>query len=430
MKTNFKNVLKEGIFPIGGFSGPCKNGNDEILADTITDEVFSLVKDCGINFIVGSNSYESEDGKRFVEMCNKYGIGSFVVDLRIEDAIRNNDFSILERNLKEWVDAFIEQPCCLGPYFLDEPNYQRFDVLEKTVALFRSFDYKGFEPYINLLPMVQEGPIDTSGKVTYEEYLAQFIERMKLPYTSYDGYPLGTGLDMHCRTNGNSYFQTLNHQAVAAQKYGIPFWAYIECGGQWCANRIAYDNYLDEGQFNWNINTCLAFGAKGLEYFTLVQPLIFYTPCKNSEISGLLGYTGKPNQWYYYAKRMNQFVQENSDFFLNSVLKTVIFLGASQQYPAYGGVVSSSVGYKELDYSESDHGIISVFEWNGKTCYYVVNNSFTECGYVGMRFNKEYDITLIDPHGKRKPDCVELREKNCLLLSDIRKGGAVIVCIE
>lgn len=430
MKTNFKNILTKDVFPIGGYVGPNKNDNKDLPMDTITDEIFMLVKACGINFIVDSNGYETPDGKRFVQMCNKYGIGTFVSDFRIRDAINNNDAAELEKNLKKYVDEFINEPCCLGPYFRDEPNVQMFDILEKATNMFRSFGYEGFEPYINLLPMVQEGPIDMCGKVTYEEYLSQFIERMKLSYTSYDGYPLGTGLDMHCRTNGNYYFQTLNHQAVAAQKYGVPFWAFIECGGQWSAGRLAYDNYLDEGQFNWNINTCLAFGAKGLEYFTLLQPYLFYKPCKNSEINGLIGYRGKPNQWYYYAKKMNEFIKANNDFFVNSVLKCVLFLGASQQYPAHGGVVSTEVGFEKLIYSESDHALIGVFDWNGKTCYYVVNNSFTESAYVGMRFKEEYDITLIDPRGSRKPDCVELREKNCLLLSDIPKGGAIIVCIQ
>ena len=57
MKSIFKNVLKDGIFPIGGFCGPNKNDNEEFPMDTITDEVFSLVKNCGINFIVDYNGY-------------------------------------------------------------------------------------------------------------------------------------------------------------------------------------------------------------------------------------------------------------------------------------------------------------------------------------------------------------------------------------
>ena len=103
MKANFKNVLKEGVFPIGGYVGPNKNDNKELPMDTITDDVFTLVKDCGINFIVDGNGYETEAGKRFIQMCNKYGIGNFVSDFRIRDAINNNDAAELEKNLKKYV---------------------------------------------------------------------------------------------------------------------------------------------------------------------------------------------------------------------------------------------------------------------------------------------------------------------------------------
>ena len=394
MKSTFKNILKGGIFPIGGFYGPNISDYEELPMDSINDEVFSLIKDSGINFIAYTTpGYETANGKRFVKMCNKYGIGNFIIDFRIVDAIRNKDFATLEANMKRWVDDFINEPCCLGVYFIDEPNLQHFDVLEKATNLFRSFKYDGFEPYVNLLPMAQEGPIDMCGNTTYEKYLSQFIERVKLSYTSYDGYPFGTGLDRHCRTNHNTYFATLNYQATASKKYGVPFWAYIQCGGQWQSDFIEYDNYPDEGQFNWHVNTCLAFGAKGLEYFPILQPDLFYRPCKNSEISGLIGYTGKVNKWFYYAKRINKFVQENSDFFLGSELKGVIFLGASQQYPAFGGVVIPAVSYEGLDYSESNHALIGVFEFNHKTYYYIVNNSFSEA--LMHIFRQDPDVLMI-----------------------------------
>lgn len=421
-RPELKNNIGKTVFPIGAWS--CIGVDDE--TDAIDDWHFSLIKDAGINFLVDGHAYDTDAGKRFAEMCGKYSIGHFIIDEGISSVTGEEPQEYVDKVVSNAIKAFSHEKCYLGPFFGDEPNRKGFLRLEKLYSAFLKTGAEGL-PYVNLLPAVKEGPLDTDPGYSYEQYLEEYIAIAKPEFLSFDCYLFGTGLKGQVAINGNDSFESFSRISAASKKYGIPFWSFVSCGGQWESPVVEEDIYPDKAQFDLSVHISLAFGAKGIEYFTFRQPKIFYDTAKADCVNGMVGYTGRINKWYYYAKEISGYLSKYADIFLNAEHEGVLFIGGSYSYPAFGGAVINGVGYKELDYSESDHAIIGIFTLGTKRLLYVVNNSFSESAYVGLRFDKNYDHTILDASGKRKPTAYETRKDKCLLIENIQKGEAVMI---
>ena len=89
-----------------------------------------------------------------------------------------------------------------------------------------------------------------------------------------------------------------------------------------------------EEQFYWNMNTSLAFGAQGIQYFPLIQPYHFAYAGNNAadnmwdfERNGLIGAFGNKTQWYDYAQAANAHVGAIDHVLMNSYNDQIIALG-------------------------------------------------------------------------------------------------------
>ena len=77
------------IIPIGGFWGPVRNNNSPYIGaldNLITDEVYSLIIELGINFISYIERDFEADTDEVLEnlrLSEKYGIGLYVRDSKI-----------------------------------------------------------------------------------------------------------------------------------------------------------------------------------------------------------------------------------------------------------------------------------------------------------------------------------------------------------
>lgn len=422
----FKNILHENVFPIGGWYAPWIFDKNDASLDFVTDEILELVKDCGINFLAWSQCYD-EGGEKLTEWLSHYGIGLFVRDSRISDMLFSAESRATRtEKMRRYISEYSGADCYLGSFFYDEPRAERFDKLKEAVEIYAEVSPQGTFPYINLLPADGEGALDENGQCSYGEYLRTFIERVKLPYISFDCYPLHTGLDQKPRLN-DTYFFTLNAVATLALEHNIPFWHFVQAGGQWGAASVARENYPSEAELKWNVNTGLAFGAKGIEYFPVMQPKEFYEPGQSVYVNGLIGFNKRANKWYYYAKSINRYIQKRADFFLQATLKTVLFSGSSPIQVDKTGVVSRYNCYENITLFESNHGIVGVFLCDEKKFLMCVNNSFNEEGYIGLKFDAEYNFLIDDGREKRSPTNYELREEYALLLDGIPAGEGWIV---
>lgn len=168
-----------------------------------------------------------------------------------------------------------------GFNLFDEPFPVNYPTLGKATQIVRELGPTAL-PYSNLLP--GQGP-------DYDTYVGEYVKQTKPPLISFDRYPL--------LSDGNddlNYFQNW----VQIRKHGLtanlPTWVYIQS--------LAYNNHRSptKEELLWQINVSLAYGAKGIQYFTYWTP----DPARGEGFQpALLTVDGQRTARYDYSKEIN-----------------------------------------------------------------------------------------------------------------------------
>ena len=198
------------------------------------------------------------------------------------------------------------------------------------------------------------------------------------------------------------YFYNMDVIRKAADDRNLPFWAFIQAGSQWNDGWEKKETILpyfpNEPQFNWNVNTSLAFGAQGIQYFPLVQPIQFTLSTTDEgdyERNGILGGMGNKTRWYGYAQKINKHIAEIDEVLMNSVHKGIIVSGeqAVKDMSMTTCVIEEGT-FNQLQ-SVSDGAMIGCFNYQGKTALYVVNYSFEDAQDIELGFDGVQKVTMI-----------------------------------
>lgn len=407
---SFDYIGGTDVMPIMGFFGPTRTGhsyNGNLFPDYYSDEMFELMAGTGIN-LIGYNLTDyytsKEDAVRLLEQGDKYNLGILVSDSRIQgETGRNMSKELVDQCINEYANY----PAYIGNHIKDEPNHPEYtgsDVNDGTnvadyAHIFSTIQELGFCAYGNLFPITvgpQEG---------YMKYARDFVETCKVPFLSYDMYPFienGDGIE-----NATTYFKNLTAIRKVAEEAKIPFWVFIQAGAQWNDGQKRFDSdgyFPSQGQFFWNVGTSLAFGAKGLQYFTLIQPTWFaYAEAEAYDFqrNGLIGAFGNKTRWYYYAQQMNKQIVAVDEVLMNSVNKGVIATcQEAKEDLADSQYLLDGKAWRELADVDGD-ALIGCFNYHGKTALYVVNYDIENTQDIVLDFVDTYDITVIQ-NGEEK----------------------------
>ena len=393
------------VMPIGGYIGPYQQAysqDGDSFPDYITDEVYQLIADSGINLIVYSfTDYASAPAvvKQNLELCEKYGIGFFVTDSNVTGKTEQDEITV-EEVAKEIVNYSDYASFC-GMYLVDEPQASYYSVGDGTRlmpkyeklanVLHNELDIL---TYANLLPIT-----DIAKAEEYERYVEDFCETFQPKVLMWDYYPF----DKYRNGDMSIYFYNMDLIRTNAQENNIPFWAYVQAGAQWNDSYEYFDSetpyYPNEYQFNWNVNTSLAMGAQGIQYFPLIQPYQFSLALTNNwdfERNGILGAMANKTQWYYYAQTINKHIAEIDEVLMNSVSKGVIVSGeqAKADMSRTKNSVIESGTFNQLQ-SVSGDAMVGCFNYNGKTALYVVNYSYEYAQNIALSFSSSQNIKMI-----------------------------------
>lgn len=399
---SFDFIGGDDVMPIMGYFGPhggpySYNGNK--LPDLFSDEMFQLYADVGINMIShNDNDYDVYPSvvKRLLEQGEKYNIGIQVYDKRLT----GKDGAQLSL---EAIDAILNEyanyPAYCGNYIIDEPGQEgyRLDTLNGTsiadvAPIFQKFNELGFYGYGNLLPLLS----DQTDK--YQAYIDEYMETCNPPYLQYDMYPFQNETDYG---NVGRYFKNLTTIKASAEAHNVPFWGFVQIGSQYndAGNHFDTDGYYPtKGQTYWNVGMLLAFGAKGIHYFTLIQPHWFAyakTEPFDFQRNGLIGAWGNKTRWYYYAQDINKQITAVDEVLMNSVSKGVI--ATSEKIRSDIGecqFVLDGTSWRELK-NVSGEALIGCFNYQGKTALYVVNYDIEYAQKIQLEFLDEYTVTVI-----------------------------------
>lgn len=217
------------------------------------DKALKDMKDCGFN-LAGFVA------PQHVDKVKKAGLKCIVDDPRISNNIPR-DKEVTDEQLAgligESVKRFRDNPTVYGYYMKDEPTVGWYPNLARWRAALAKADPDAVA-YINLLPIGAQGP----GVDNYEQYLERFATEVKPAYISYDHYTVLDDGSMR-----PSFFQNLEVVRKTAQRHGIPFWNIILSNAHF---RYAKPT---QGTMNIQVFGTLAYGGRGLSYFTYFAPL-------------------------------------------------------------------------------------------------------------------------------------------------------------
>lgn len=358
--------------PIGGFWGPTTN--------TLTDEVFKNIKDSGINLVTWSIDTYGVDGEtanvtKQLELADKYGISLFIRDKDL-----TNDTS--DAQIAHNVADYNKYNSFRGLTIMDEPANANYGTSAAKLSDYNKIStklnsYLNLNAYVNLLPLDAKQGTESE----YINYVDEYCKTYNPKFLSYDDYPFNNNIVKNC----SNYFKNLSIIRNKAAEYKIPFWSFVQVGA-WGSKKT-----ITEAQMKWNLNMNLAFGAKGIQYFPMVEP----TGDAQFDGKGIFTETGATTEYYAYVQKLNQWVATVDDILMNSESKGIITTGyyANKNIKENGVATVDKYG-KIASVQTNETGIVNgavvgCFDYNGKTVAYVVNYDASKSHTITLIYSDE-----------------------------------------
>lgn len=225
-----------------------------------------------------------EANKKALDLCRDNGIKAMLIDSRVRSADPGaDDFA---SKLDGVVADYAVHPALWGYFIEDEPHSSQFQRLAAINKYLLKKD-PAHTPFINLFPNYVYPA--TMGNPTYEHHVDEYMRMVKPKLLSYDHYALMKDGE---RPEYFDNFEIIRRKSI---KYNTP-WNYILLA-------VPHDPYRDptESDLRWQVYTALAYGARGLMYFTYITPL----GTQWNFHDAILDENGKRTPKYEWAKQLN-----------------------------------------------------------------------------------------------------------------------------
>jgi len=399
--------------------------------DLCTDEVYKLISDLGINFLsyiesqynelaYGINLLENKNCTvKNLELASKYGIGSVVWLTSGYD-----DASYLKT-----ISRFSHYSAFAGLNIIDEPYSLTYydksvgpvDEITGPGERYQSLTgYANLYGYANLFPYVldfTQKKTNAEGYEVYREYMREFCQKFNPKVLSWDYYVLNFKSYVN-------YFKNLEIGRDVAKEFDIPFWTFMQAGDTLSRKGSSATKTTKE-EMLWNLNTMLAYGAKGIQYYTLVQTFgAAYdsrTDGYDLNQSGFISITGKKTQYYDQALAVNNQVKAVDHVLVNSDSEAILAIGGAQSET---GITKTAYGCLTSATATAQRGaVIGCFNYRGKQAFYVASNSFDEAQTVTLTFDTWHSLNLISDGLDTKVNAIQHQ-------LNLGKGEAVLIVVD
>lgn len=242
--------------------------------------VFDDIKACGFNLA----GFVAPDRVPLVEAA---GLKCIISDGAVhvgKESLELKDEEIRTR-ATALATRFKDNPAVYGYYLRDEPSADLYPVLGKFAGVLREVA-PNQRAYVNLFPSVcgySHLKVDT-----YEEYVEKLIEIVKPPFVSYDHYAL-----LDDGTVADRYYANLEIIRTITLKHGLPFWNIV------LGNSHFHYAEPTEDTIRFQAYTTMAYGARGLSYFT------YFTPTHGNYRLGAIDQFGHKTPTWEALRRVN-----------------------------------------------------------------------------------------------------------------------------
>ena len=248
--ADVKSAYNPEEFTISYWAGPPADFNTAERYREVAEANFTLA-------LPADGGMTVADNKKMLDYCQAAGLKAIIYDGRIPREIGSS------AEAKKAIDAIVADyaahPALLGYSITDEPNAAAFDGLAQVVAYLKEKDPK-HPGFINILPTYARDFPGTLGTDTYEQHVRLYADKVKPFVISYDHY--------HFTNEGDraDFFENLETIRRVSLEKGIPFWNIVLV-----TQHFGY-RHLTEPELRFEAMQTLAFGARGLLWFTYWMP--------------------------------------------------------------------------------------------------------------------------------------------------------------
>ncbi|HBG28004.1 MAG: hypothetical protein A2Y10_17405 [Planctomycetes bacterium GWF2_41_51] len=376
----FAARIRPAKFPIGFWPTGMPELNEQMV-ETWADAGFTLT-------YVHQNSPDKI--KRVLDWAQKNGIQIIVDDSRsiAYDAGRKPlELELYKKQLISVIADYSNHPALFGIKIADEPSptHNLASMVGKATKIFTELT-PDIQPIINHHPWYPVSPYyHYKNFDEFTEDVHSVIIKNGAEIISYDCY---AQLDYGSPQEGiNLFFDSLYNYSNYAKKHNCDFWTIILA-----TPHILYD-VPSEDSIRWQFNCALAYGAKGIFYYT------FYTPLCENFRCGPIDNTGRKTEKFDWLRRTHRRFQTlYGDLFLHLELLSVQQVGrvsgstkAFEPDECVSAVYAGKgIGFFDIKQDPNHPFIISRFrDKNGSDFILIVNNSKTVPVHCVTRFAKK-----------------------------------------
>lgn len=440
-----KDIVLPGstdVMPIAGYYGPHRpiTSLGRSTPDYVTDSIFKMIADAGVNLICYTEcryTTQPDEWHDILRLAEKYNIGVFMWDDRITK-------DTTEEELEKYLSDYAHYKSFAGLRVTDEPSAEYyphpelagFDVIpeRRLLTLFSDIScmlnsYDNMIGYTNILPWNSwvRSPIED-----YERYVKEFCEMYEPKLLSMDNYVLNgihnkpqEKVDIHL----NYFFKCVSVCWKNAKQFNIPFWGFVQAGGNWFVGKSEPQKYLPSASETlWMVNILLAYGAKGIQYYPLLQTIYssYHPDCTiDPERSGLIAADGLPNRYWFYARSANEQVAVVDEILLKCECEGMITTNYAKKVTQDAEGFFDTDSFRQLKSVDSGEkgAFIGCFDYLGKTALYVVNNDMHARQTITLNFDNQYTYSMLAVGCDKKQT-----SQSCEL--DLAAGAAMLIVIE
>ncbi len=281
----------EGEYPIGVWWPPPPGQT--------TAARYAEIAGAGFNFVIGGNGVNTTDlHQRALDTAAANGLRYLITDNILHNALRGEVSPDLQEAVTQRLERLIEDhgahPALAGVNLFEEPSTRVFGILAYATRELRRLAPQEL-PYINIVPSYTGQ--SSLGSRTYEGYLDRYFRKVGPPMVSFDHYPLlESGITP-------DYFSNWAQIRSLALRFGVPSWVLLQSVG-FTEGRggLPKRRPPTQAELFWQTNVGLAYGAKGVQYFT------YWTPEDNPKTkfgSAMVTREGQLTPLYQYARNVN-----------------------------------------------------------------------------------------------------------------------------
>jgi hypothetical protein len=310
-----------------------------------------------------------------LDACQAAGLKAIVSDPRSS----NYDWANVNpdqagTNIQSLVEQVGRHPAVYGYYLRDEPNAALFPGLATVASLIRELS-PGKWPYINLFPdYASPAQLGTSN---YLEHLERFVTICQPRIISYDNYSL-----MDDGSVRESYWSNLEAVRATSRKHGLEFWNIV------LATAHFHYRELTAADFRFQVYTTLAYGGRGISYFT------YFAPQVGNYRMGPIDQFGNETPNWYFLQNVNLQVGKLAPTLLQLTSNEVYHFGKvpSGAKPAPADSLVASVS--------GDNSVVGEFTHaDGSRYVMIVNKDLAKSNPCSIKFRQSpRGLQLVSPY--------------------------------